>query len=66
MADRRAVEAMPLERALSPIPGSILLSPEGKDFCYALVEQGVDEMEGKFVLVELEGYIVYYLLFLWI
>jgi hypothetical protein len=55
VALQRGVETGVGEGALSPIPGTILLLPVVEDLGGGGEPEGVDEMQGKFSLVELEG-----------
>jgi hypothetical protein len=55
VAHERTVEPAPLEGALGPIPGGVFLRAEGQDLGGGFEPKGVDQVEGKFVGVELEG-----------
>lgn len=50
-----AVEPMPLEGALGPVPRVVFLGAEGQDLGGALKPQWVDQVQGDFVLIVLDG-----------
>lgn len=55
MADRRTVELAVRECALGPVPSGIFLGAEGEDCRGGFEPEGVDEVEGELLGVELKA-----------